>query len=93
MKKYSGNYTSKEQLLSEMDIVKRSWEAAGEVKSNCAQFALPSPALVRVAATLSSSRKSPQAREQRLSLPSVEPEQGWTRELPGSQPVGPESPH
>lgn len=81
MKKYSGNYTSKEQLLSEMDIIKRSWETAGEAKRSCARFSLPSP---------SSSRKARQAGHQHLPSPSVR--QGWARELPGIQPAGPEPP-
>lgn len=92
MKKYSGNYTSKEQLLSEMDIIKRSCETAGKAKRSCAQFALPSPALARVATAPSPSGKALQAGDQHLPLPSVEPEQGWAGELPGSQPAAPEPP-
>lgn len=38
MKKYSGNYASKEQLLSEMDIIKRSWKTAGGGRRSWAQF-------------------------------------------------------
>lgn len=73
MKKYSGNYASKEWLLSETDIIKRSCEAAGGGRS-CAWFVLPSPALERVAATPYSSGKAAQAGDQHLLLPFAEPE-------------------
>lgn len=93
MKKYSGNYTSKKWLLSETDIIKRSWKTAGEGKRSCSQFARPSPALVRVAPTPSCSGGAPQAGDQHLPLRSVETEQHCVQELPRSQPRGGRSPH
>lgn len=74
MKKYSGNYASKEWLLSERDIIKRSCEATGGGRRSCAWFVLLSPALERVAATPLSSGKAAQAGDQHLPLPLAEPE-------------------
>lgn len=68
MKKYSGNYASKEQLLSEMDIIKRSWETAGGGRRSWAWFTSPLPALERIAATLYFPGRAPRGSASPLAL-------------------------